>query len=155
LLIQFSILTIPYPPYIPRTKTTNGKQLIFCELRKIWIRFTPEEWVRQNFLQYLIQIKNYPASLIAVEKEITVGELKKRFDILVYKNDQPWMVIECKEQDTMLTETIIKQILSYYSVLQTNYLVITNGNQTECFSIMNSTIKQVEIVPEYKKSESN
>lgn len=146
---------IPYPPYTPRTKTTNGKQLIFCELRKIWIRFTPEEWVRQNFLQYLIQIKKYPASLIAVEKEITVGELKKRFDILVYKNDHPWMVIECKEQGTMLTETIIKQILSYYSVLQTQYLVITNGNQTECFSIVNSIIKQVAIVPAYKKSESN
>ncbi len=153
--IQLSILTIHYPPYTPRTKTTNGKQLIFCELRKIWIRFTPEEWVRQNFLQYLIQIKKYPASLIAVEKEITVGELKKRFDILVYQNDIPWLVIECKEQDTMLTETIIKQILSYYSVLQTNYLVITNGNQTECFSIVNSTIKQVAAIPAYKKSESN
>lgn len=147
-------MIITYPHYTPRTKTDNGKQLVFCELRKIWVRFTPEEWVRQNILQYLIQTKKYPASLIAVEKEIAVGELKKRFDILVYKNDQPWMIIECKEQSVPLNDAVIKQILHYFSVLQTNYLLITNGEENFCFSVHNGIVNNETIIPEYKKSES-
>ena len=67
----------------------DGKDHIFDPLRKKWIRLTPEEWVRQNFIQYLLQVKQYPPSLIAIEKEIMVGELKKRFDILVYQNSRP------------------------------------------------------------------
>ena len=89
-------MIINYPEPAFRIKTGNGKDFIFDLLRKKWVVLTPEEWVRQNFIQYLLQVKNYSAALIAIEKEIKLGELKKRFDILVYDSKhQPWMMIEC------------------------------------------------------------
>lgn len=97
------MIKIEYPPYQPKIKTENGKEFIFDEFRKRWILLTPEEWVRQNFLQYLTQTKKYPASLIAIEKEIKLGELKKRFDLVVYdRNSKPWMIVECKEMNVAL-----------------------------------------------------
>ena len=97
------MIKIEYPSYQPKIKKEAGKEFIFDEVRKHWILLTPEEWVRQNFLQYLILIKKYPSSLIAVEKEIFLGDVKKRFDIVVYdKNTKPWMLIECKEMNVTL-----------------------------------------------------
>lgn len=75
------IINFPEPGF--RIKKEEGREYIFDALRKKWVALTPEEWVRQNFVQYLLQVKNYPASLIALEKEIKLGELKKRFDILI------------------------------------------------------------------------
>ena len=89
------MIKIQYPKFDFRIKKEDGKEWIFDEFRKQWVRLTPEEWVRQNILQYLVQVKKYPASLIAIEKEITLGELRKRFDILIYRDAKPWMIIEC------------------------------------------------------------
>ena len=87
------MLIINYPEPEFRLKKEGSKEFIFDILRKQWLQLTPEEWVRQNFIQYLVKEKKYPASLIAVEKEIQLGELKKRFDILVYNKDhQPWKI---------------------------------------------------------------
>jgi hypothetical protein len=87
-----------YPFKIRKNENKNaGEQIkdeIFDPFRKAWVILTPEEWVRQNTLQYLVQTCNYPSSLIAVEKTIQLGELDKRFDVVVYKNDTPWMIIE-------------------------------------------------------------
>ena len=74
-----------YPTYPFKLQQVQGKDQIFDPFRKAWIILTPEEWVRQNTLQYLVQTCNYPSSLIAVEKTIQLGELNKRFDIVVYK----------------------------------------------------------------------
>lgn len=71
------MIKIEYPSYQPKIKNQLGKEYIYDEIRKQWIMLTPEEWVRQNFLQYLIQVKKYPATLIAVEKEIQLGDLAK------------------------------------------------------------------------------
>src|SRR2546422_6389986 len=106
------MIKIEYPLYQPKIKKQPGKELIFDEVRKKWVQLTPEEWVRQNFLQYLIQIKHYPATLIAVEKEIKLGELKKRFDIVVYDaGSKPWMIIECKEMNVELNKQVLDQVL--------------------------------------------
>ncbi|MEI9943045.1 MAG: type I restriction enzyme HsdR N-terminal domain-containing protein [Chitinophagaceae bacterium] len=87
-----------------------------------------EEWVRQNFIQYLIQVKKYPSSLIALEKMIELGELKKRFDILVYDTDhKPWMIVECKASSVELNETVLHQLLRYNISMPAEYLIITNG----------------------------
>jgi hypothetical protein len=80
------MINIQFPSHLFKIKSENGKEIIFDECRKQWVLLTPEEWVRQNFLQYLIQERLYPASLIAVEREIVLGDLKKRFDIVVFKN---------------------------------------------------------------------
>ncbi|MCR6719837.1 MAG: type I restriction enzyme HsdR N-terminal domain-containing protein [Chitinophagaceae bacterium] len=92
---------------------------------------TPEEWVRQNFLAYLLRVQQYPSTLIALEKQIRVGELIKRFDILVYDSQhQPWMMVECKAPEVPLTESTLQQVLRYHISTPAKYLVITNGKAT-------------------------
>lgn len=112
-------------------KKENGKQYIFDSLRKIWLLLTEEEWVRQNFVNYLITQLNYPSTVIAIEKEILLNDLKKRFDILVYnKQHQPWMLVECKEPKVSLSEDVLQQVLRYNISVPVEYIVITNGNAT-------------------------
>ncbi len=143
------MISIEYPTFDFRIKTIKEKEWIFDELRKQWVRLTPEEWVRQNMLQYLIQVKNYPASLIAVEKEITVGELKKRFDILVYRDSKPWMIIECKEMNVALSETVLKQVLNYNSTLQTPFVIISNGKGIFGFCLQMGKLEKLIEFPDF------
>ncbi len=125
------MIKIDFPQPAFKIKNENGKDLLFDSLRKKWVRLTPEEWVRQNFIQYLIQVKKYNPALIGVEKEISLGELKKRFDLLVFNaNHHPWMLIECKAMDVELTENVLSQVLRYNISVPVNYIVITNGNYT-------------------------
>lgn len=143
-------MNIEFPEYEPPIKTVDQKPQIWCLVRKKWVAFTKEEWVRQNWLNYLIHVQQYPASLIAVEKEIHLGGLKKRVDILVYKNSSPWLLVECKEQEVPLSEQTIKQILSYQTVLQTGILIVTNGNDTRGFQINGAQIQPITQLPSYK-----
>src|SRR6476646_3094504 len=121
------MLPIHYPSPAFRVKKEDGHEFIFDALRKKWLLLTPEEWVRQNFIQYLLQVMKYPSALIAIEKEIMLGEMKKRFDLLIYDNEhQPWMLIECKSMDISLTEDTLQQVLRYNIPVPVPYLVITN-----------------------------
>jgi hypothetical protein len=125
------MLIIQYPEPAFRVKKEKGKDFIFDPLRKKWLLLTPEEWVRQNFVQYLVQVKSYPVELIALEKKIRLGELIKRFDILVYdKQHRPWMMIECKAGAIQLDETVLHQLLRYHISVPAHFLVITNGALT-------------------------
>ncbi len=142
------MIKIEYPPYEPKIKKELNKEFIFDEVRKQWIVLTPEEWVRQNFLQYLIQVKKYPAALMAVEKEIFLGDIKKRFDIVVYdKNTQPWMLIECKKMNVVLDNTVLSQVLRYNINLQVHYLVITNGSYCYAFTHTNKRLEEINALP--------
>ena len=123
------MLLVHYPEPVFQVKRTESGELIFDPLRRKWLRLTPEEWVRQNFVQYLVQVKQYPAALIAMEKIIRLGELKKRFDILVYdQHHRPWMMVECKAPSVKLDETVLHQLLRYHISVPTGFLVISNGN---------------------------
>jgi len=142
------MIKINYPPYQPKIKKTIGKEFIFDEVRKRWVILTPEEWVRQNFLQYLIVIKKYPAALIAVEKAIELGDVKKRFDIVLYDNNhQPWMIIECKEMAVALDRKVLDQVLRYNLSLKVPYLVITNGSYCYAFEIADGQMKAIDNLP--------
>lgn len=143
-------MTLTFPEYKPQIKTVDQKPQIWCLVRKKWVAFTKEEWVRQNWLNYLIHVQQYPAALMSVEKEIHLGELKKRVDILVYKNSAPWILIECKEQDIPLSEHTIQQILAYQTVLQTGILIVSNGNDTRAFEITGTHIQQITQLPKYQ-----
>jgi hypothetical protein len=134
----------------PRGRETGAeKEYIFDTVRKQWVRLTPEEWVRQNFLNYLLKVMKYPASLIAVEKEIRVGELLKRFDILVYdRNHQPWMLVECKSMDEPLTEQVLQQVLRYNIGVPTNYLVIVNGHDCRGWKKEDGGLVEIGEMPE-------
>lgn len=122
---------VEYPECQFRTKKEGGRDYIFDKLRKKWVSLTPEEWVRQNFVQYLVRIKNYPATLIAQEKVLELGELKKRFDILVYdRNHEPWMMIECKAPPIKLDDNVVHQVLRYNISIPVEFIIITNGDIT-------------------------
>ena len=122
------MIKIDYPNRKPTVKNENGKEIIFCIIRKRWFKITPEEWVRQNFLLYLIHVLKYPASLIAVEKQLITAEVKKRFDIVVYRNSVPYIIVECKEMNVPLSENTIRQVLNYNANIQADFMVVTNGN---------------------------
>ncbi|MBL0131776.1 MAG: type I restriction enzyme HsdR N-terminal domain-containing protein [Chitinophagaceae bacterium] len=141
------IINFPEPGF--RIKKEKGREYIFDALRKKWVALTPEEWVRQNFVQYLLQVKNYPASLIALEKEIKLGELKKRFDILVYDNNhQPWMMIECKAVEVNLDEKVLEQVLRYNVSVPVTFIVITNGEKTYAWQRLTSGLEMLEDIPD-------
>ncbi|MGG9964395.1 type I restriction enzyme HsdR N-terminal domain-containing protein [Ferruginibacter sp. SUN106] len=142
------MIKIEYPPYQPKIKKEDNREIIFDEVRKKWVILTPEEWVRQNFLQYLVQVKKYPASLIAVEKEIKLGDLKKRFDIVVYDAaSKPWMIAECKEMNVELNKQVLDQVLRYNITMQVPYLVITNGSYCMAFQCINTELKELSELP--------
>ena len=143
------MIKIDYPSYQPKIKEEDKKEFIFDKFRKRWVQLTPEEWVRQNFLQYLTQTKKYPASLIAIEKEIKLGELKKRFDIVVYDGEtKPWMIIECKEMNVTLDKTVLDQVLRYNISLNVPYLVITNGMHCMAFSLQDNKVLEIDSLPD-------
>lgn len=141
------MIKITYPSYKPKIKALESKELIFDEVRRRWVLLTPEEWVRQNFLQYLIQVCHYPSSLIAVEKEIWLNDVKKRFDIVVYKNDSPWMIVECKEMNVPLDKKVLDQALRYNMVLQVAFIVITNGSYCYGFDMTGGVINELADLP--------
>ncbi len=146
------MLEVIYPEAEFRRKVEQGKEMIFCSIRKRWLILTEEEWVRQNFVSFLIRTKGYPASFIAVEKELQLHELKKRFDILVYDaSHQPWMLVECKEPGQQLSEQVLLQVLGYNLSIPVPYLVITNGSHTLGWKIEEGTLRKLQSLPDWEK----
>jgi hypothetical protein len=131
-------------------KEEAGKRFIFDTIRKTWLLLTEEEWVRQNFVSYLVRQLNYPAPMIALEKEIRLNELRKRFDILVYnKEHQPWMMIECKEPGVPLSEAVLQQVLRYHISVPVDYIVITNGTHTIGWKKEEGQLKLLDALPAF------
>ncbi len=111
-----------------RLKSSENKTLIFDNLRKKYLVLTPEEWVRQHFVRFLIDYKNYPISLIALEKQLTINNRKKRTDILVFNTlGTPDIIVECKAPSIKITQDTFDQIARYNLKLKANYLIVTNG----------------------------
>lgn len=130
------MISIQYPTYDFRIRKEDNIDFVFDPIRRQWLVLTPEEWVRQNFLQVLQQQQHIPAAYIAIEKEVMLGELKKRFDILVYnQNYKPWMIVECKAPEVPLNDKVIQQILNYNQQLEVAFMVVTNGFSTACFQL--------------------
>jgi hypothetical protein len=143
------MIKIDYPSFNYKIKGEEGREFIFDEIRKRWVRLTPEEWVRQNTIQYLLQIKYYPYKLFSIEKEIKLGELKKRCDIIVYHNAQPWMIIECKEPDVSINKQVMQQILRYHLAIPVPYLCLTNGTNVYIFKKENDVFLETTSFPAY------
>ncbi len=144
------MIKVQFPAPSFQIKEQDSKEHIFDALRKQWVRLTPEEWVRQNFIQYLIQTKNYPAALMAVEKEMQLGELKKRFDVLLFDTShQPWMMIECKAMDVEITEKVLEQIIRYNISVPVQYMVITNGTYTYAWEKKEGRLISLDELPQF------
>jgi hypothetical protein len=144
------MIKIAYPEPAFRTRSREGQMELFDDIRKIWVKITPEEWVRQNFIQWLILEMKYPSAMIAIEKELTLGVLKKRFDALIYnRNHEPWMMIECKAPEVDLSEKTIMQILRYNMAIPVPFLVITNGHYCYAASIIHGKAGWLNELPVY------
>lgn len=141
-----------YPTFNVRIKHENNKANVFDEIRKKWILLTPEEWVRQHLLNYLITQKGVPASLISVEKEIDLNNTRKRYDAVVYnKTMNPVLLIECKAPDVSITESTLEQTLRYNLILGVNYLLMTNGLKQFVIQIENGKAKIISDLPNYSE----
>ena len=121
------------PSYQFKLKQKGLNTQIFDAIRKKYVVLTPEEWVRQNFLQFLIQDKKFPSSLIAVEIALKYNQLQKRADVLVYdKTGSPYLMVECKAPEVKITQDAFDQIARYNMKFKVKYLVITNGLNHFC-----------------------
>ncbi|HEX9826550.1 MAG TPA: type I restriction enzyme HsdR N-terminal domain-containing protein [Flavobacteriaceae bacterium] len=117
-----------FPKFSFRFKNSENKRLIFDGIRKKFVVLQPEEWVRQHCVQYLIQMKNYPKSLINVEKELKINTLRKRYDIVVFNPDGSLhLIVECKAPEVNIDQTTFDQIARYNLELNATYLMVTNG----------------------------
>ncbi len=135
-----------------RSRVHNGKEQIFCEWRHRWVRLTPEEWVRQQLLHRLVEQLNYPASLIAVETAIRVGEAAKRCDAVVYDRQMnPLVLIECKAETVALTQKTLDQAITYNRKLQVPYLLLHNGPQTIFVQQKGEELNYITAIPSFSE----
>jgi len=118
------------PEYQFRIKTEDERTLIFDGVRKKFVVLTPEEWVRQNFIEYLKTEKKYPETLMAVEKQILVNQNQRRFDLLIYtRNGQPLLIAEFKAPGVKITQETFDQVVRYNMALKVERVVVSNGLQ--------------------------
>ena len=144
------MIAVNYPPPAFKIKQENEQHFVFDAIRRTWLLLTEEEWVRQNFIQYLVTELHYPSTLIALEKELELNGLKKRFDVLVYDQEhQPWMLIECKAPQIELNDAALEQVLRYHMSIPVPFLVITNGQSTYGWQKVNYELKLLDKLPEW------
>jgi len=121
-------LTLKYPQFNHRIRKNKDGIQIFDSLRKVWLILTPEEWVRQHVLNYLVVHKQISAGFISIEKEFILNGTKRRYDIVVFDSaSQPWLLIECKAPFIELNQEVLDQALRYNLILKAPLVMITNG----------------------------
>ncbi|MBK3516919.1 type I restriction enzyme HsdR N-terminal domain-containing protein [Carboxylicivirga marina] len=129
--------TLNLPPVKFRTKQSGGKLQIFDEVRKKYVVLTPEEWVRQHFIHYLMSGLGYSAGLIAVEMLVKVNGLSQRADIVLYdKKGCARVIVECKAPEVNVSRAVFNQAARYNTRLNVDYLIVTNGLQHYCAQLL-------------------
>lgn len=124
------------PQYPLKTEIREEQNYVWDNIRKKWLLLTPEEYVRQQLIQYFIQDKNISSSLIGIEKEIRYHKLRKRLDVLVFdSNGKPFILCECKAPEVKLSQETLYQVARYNVSLNAPHLLITNGGSLLFFSI--------------------
>ena len=144
--------TLNLPLYDVRYKAEGKRMLIFDSVRKKYVALTPEEWVRQHIINYLVTEKKYPVSLISVEMPLKYAGLDKRCDLLVSdRNGQPLMIIECKAPEVTITEKVFEQIAIYNLAIKASFIMVTNGMQHYCLiaATEGSPARFLNEIPEY------
>ncbi|MEL0650043.1 Type I restriction enzyme R protein N terminus (HSDR_N) [Algibacter lectus] len=141
-----------FPEFSFRFKNSENKVSIFDCIRKKFVILQPEEWVRQHCVLYLMEVKKYPISLINVEKELTINDLKKRYDIVIFNPDGSiHLIVECKAPKININQTTFDQIARYNTALNATYLMVTNGiNHYYCqMDFENERYQFLKDIPEY------
>lgn len=124
------------PTYSFSVKVVDDKKLIFDKLRKKYVTLTPEEWVRQHFLQYLVEAKQYPVGLISVERGFDLYKTKKRTDIVIFNQaGKPWVLVECKAPSIPVNSLWFDQAFAYNLSIKAAYIMLTNGMSHFCMKV--------------------
>ena len=142
------------PTYSFNLKLIEQRKYIFDFIRKKFVILTPEEWVRQNFLRFLVEEKKYPASLIAVEMEFKLNKLSKRSDAVVYdRKAKPILVIEFKSPEVKINQKVFDQIARYNMKLNVDFLIVSNGLEHFCCKIdhENNNYTFLKYVPDFNQ----
>ncbi|MBF4472093.1 type I restriction enzyme HsdR N-terminal domain-containing protein [Flavobacterium sp. HJJ] len=145
-----------FPSYVFRFKNSENKVSIFDEIRKKFIILTPEEWVRQHVVRFLLEQKKYPKSLINVEKVLMVNGLRKRYDVVVFNpNGTIFILIECKAPEVKISQAVFDQIARYNMTMEAQFLMVTNGlNHYFCLmDFENEKYEFLKELPNYKDLE--
>ena len=124
--IELAVLNFP-EKYQFRLKKSEEVNYIFCPVRKKWLQLTPEEWVRQHVIQFLIQQKGFSKSAINSEVAVEINGMKKRADLIVYQKEKVFLIVECKAPEITISEKTFDQIARYNLELNADYLMVTNG----------------------------
>ena len=132
-----------------KIKKENKNNIIFDEIRKKWIILTPEEWIRQNFIKYIIS-KNYPTSLINCEKVFYINKIQKRYDIVVYNSaGEVDILVECKSSNIKINKDHFDQVMRYNIELKSKRIILTNGIENYYFKfnkITNDYIQEKDLI---------
>ena len=125
------------PPYDAKIKTADGRTKILDILRNKFVALTPEEWVRQHFVHYMVEYKGYPSALMANEVAVSLNGMSRRCDTVVYKQQglKPYIIIEYKAPSVEITQKVFNQICRYNMVLEVEYLIVSNGLKHYCCKI--------------------
>jgi hypothetical protein len=140
------------PTYLFRLKEDKGKKYIFDEIRRRFVLLTPEEWVRQHVIHFLVNLKSFPLSLISIEKGFSHNRRKQRFDLLVYdRKGNPLMLVECKAPAVEINQHVFDQAGRYNNKYRASYLMITNGIKHYCCLIheTNRQFRFLHDIPDY------
>ncbi|WP_256007563.1 MULTISPECIES: type I restriction enzyme HsdR N-terminal domain-containing protein [Pedobacter] len=150
--MSFVPTALSLPQYPFRITLKDSRHYIFDEVRRKHLVLTPEEWVRQHFIQYLISRKNFPKSLIQIEGGLQLNRLQKRTDIVIFNSQgEKIMIVECKAPSVKITQATFDQAARYNSVHKTRWLVVTNGIK-HCYAQIDHTQGSFAFVadlPEY------
>lgn len=139
-----------FPLYEFKIKHEGGREQIFDALRRKFLVLTPEEWVRQHVIKYLIEEKGYPPLLIAIEKSITINGLKRRCDIICYNSKKEvLLIVECKAPEVNITQETFDQVVKYHLSIGAKCIVVTNGKKHYVCSIQNKDYQFIEEIPMY------
>jgi len=148
------MLQLNLPEYNFRIKKQDEKFLIFDSQRKRYVSLTPEEWVRQHFIRFLIEEKGYPSAYLAIEKQLSMNGMKKRCDAILYNEYAlPILIIELKAPTVQITQTTFDQVAVYNAKLKVDFFMISNGIEHYCCKVdtVNSQYKFFPEIPDYTK----
>ncbi len=142
------MLQLNLPQYSFRIKKQNEKLVIFDSQRKRYVALTPEEWVRQNFIRFLIEEKGYPAAYLAIEKQLNMNGMNKRCDAILYNEHAlPFLIIELKAPNVAISQATFDQVAVYNAKLKVDFFIISNGIEHFCCKV-NLETARYEFFPE-------
>lgn len=148
------MLELNLPAFDIKVAKVDGRPSVFDKLRKRYVALTPEEWVRQHFINFLLVEKGYPEALIANEMQVNLNGQKKRCDSVVFdRMGDPLVIVEYKAPEVNITQKVFDQIARYNIVLHVEYLIVSNGLSHFCCKVNyeEQTIQYLEDIPEYSE----